>query len=460
MSNSNEILTDLLNQLHTRKLNITAWGSGHVFMEYAELISKYCNILAVADINKEFSGTKIKNILCVTPDYIPPKTELIVVTIDSTEATIDICQFCEANSYVVCTYSELLDYIWPLYEAKEISEYGFRLTDANPFEKFEMKKYIGISIPENTCNLDCGYCYLNLIPYRRSVDIRRKNPHSAQYIRWKLRREVLGGSCLIGLTGSGETFYADKFKEVCLELLKEGHYLHIVTNGLLTSRIVNLLKCAGEYARHIIFKLSFHYGELLKKNLLDAFVNTVKEIEKSAASYTIELMPCDELVPYIDDILDFSMKNFGAYPQLTIGRDENNDSKLLSKMSLEEFQKKWSKFDSNMLDTRIKLYMIKGKNCSAGEKSFFINLYTGRISRCVFSEQIGNLYTDGVENTCFYPVENDCPFKYCFNCHIYATIGILPIEGIPTYKEIRDREKTDGTHWIKEDMRRYLDIKL
>ena len=48
----------------------------------------------------------------------------------------------------------------------------------------------------------------------------------------------------------------------------------------------------------------------------------------------------------------------------------------------------------------------------------------------------------------------------CFNCHVYAPFGILPMEDVPTYYTIRDRKKADGTNWIKDDMRRYLDVKL
>lgn len=55
-----------------------------------------------------------------------------------------------------------------------------------------MKKYIGISILENTCNLDCEYCYLRTNPNRRYEDIGRKNPHNPLFVRKQLSRKALG----------------------------------------------------------------------------------------------------------------------------------------------------------------------------------------------------------------------------------------------------------------------------
>ena len=332
--------------------------------------------------------------------------------------------------------------------------------DADPAEEPVMTKYLGINISENTCNLDCTYCYLQANPYRRFSNLRMKNPHIARFIRWRLSKDVLGGSCLIGITGSGETFFAEGLEEVCVELLKEGHYLHIVTNGILTTKIERLIKKAGKYSKNIIFKLSFHYMELIKRGIIGQFVSTVELIKNSPASYTIELMPHDELVPYIDDVIKFSREHFDALPQLTIARKSDTDSKLLTNMTFSEYKQTYDIFDSEMFETRMRLYPQKGKNCKAGEKSLFIDLYTGHINRCLFHEEIGNLYYDGIDNLHIPPVGNLCGLGYCFNCHVYATLGVVPNKDVPTYATIRDRKMSNGKHWIKEDMRRFLDIKL
>ncbi len=443
-----------------RRIQIAAWGAGNIFSEYKDILKECCDILAVIDRDRRLQGSKIHGYPCIAAGDIPAEAELVVITVDNTSAILEIQDYCFCNEINCCTCSEIMERIWPVYEKKVFEKVKPVFKDVWPGSKSEMKKYIGISIPENICNLDCMYCYLQLIPYRRYININRKNPHSAKFIRWRLRREVLGGSCLIGLTGAGETLFADHFEEVCLELLKEGHYLHIVTNGIPKDKIERLLDAAGDYAGNIIFKLSFHYLQLLEKKMLPIFVETVRLIEASLASYTIEVMPHDELIPYIQEILDFSLHNFGAYPHLTIGRDEKDGAKLLTKQTYTQFYHTWKVFESVMFDMRMDLYMRKGKNCQAGEKSLFMDLYTGRLSRCIFPESIGNAYFDGIENLNIAKVGDYCPMNYCFNCHVYAALGVLPVSDVPTYMTIRDRKKEDGSHWIKENMRRYLNIKL
>ena len=112
------------------------------------------------------------------------------------------------------------------------------------------------------------------------------------------------------------------------------------------------------------------YLELKKKGLLEHFANNVNIISESKASYTLELMPHDELVEFIPEIMSFSMKKFGAYPQLTVGRDEQNSRKLLTKFSEEEYIRIWKVFQSEMFDLKMKFYMMHGTNCNAGKELF------------------------------------------------------------------------------------------
>lgn len=102
--------------------------------------------------------------------------------------------------------------------------------------------------------------------------------------------------------------------------------------------------------------------------------------------------------------------------------------------------------------------MIHGTDCKAGEKGCFIDLQSGVVNRCVFHENIANLYDDNSLD--FNAVKNECKINYCFNCHVYAPLGILNSFDCPTYYKIRDRLCSDGTHWIKEEMKRFIDTKI
>ena len=57
-------------------------------------------------------------------------------------------------------------------------------------------------------------------------------------------------------------------------------------------------------------------------------------------------------------------------------------------------------------------------------------------------------------------VGDSCPLGYCFNCHVYATLGMMIGLDVPSYYEIRDRVMNNGKHWIKEPMRKFIDMKL
>ena len=87
-------------------------------------------------------------------------------------------------------------------------------------------------IPNNTCNLQCKYCYISQFP-----DFMKKNyefKYSMEHIAKCLSAERLGGPCLINLTGEGETMLQKGIVELCRLLLEDGHYIEFVTNLTVT----------------------------------------------------------------------------------------------------------------------------------------------------------------------------------------------------------------------------------
>lgn len=446
-------MKDVAKNIVEKGLPITLWGAGRNCRKYLERIEQFCQISSIVDKNPLLIGTFIGKHLCSSPEILK-NSDVVVITIDDKNANNEIYSYCKEKGIVACNYRELQSVINPLYEETLINT---ALYDADPKEKAVMKKYIGIDLPAYGCNLNCSYCYLG-----ETCDRENAFPeliHSPKFIRYRLRKENIGGAALIGLCAGGETLFADKVIEICTELLKEGHYLIIVTNGTSEKVIKNLIENAGEYAGHLIFKVSFHYLELKKRGLLRHFIDNLNMINESKASYTLELMPHDELIEFIPEVLSFSLKHFGAYPQLTVGRDEQNHRELLTKINKEEYIRTWSVFQSEMFELKMKFYMMHGMNCSAGKESFFIDLNSGRMNRCLFPEDMGDFY-DKNSSLEFDRVGDSCPLDYCYNCHAYVTIGVMPDIEAPTYLEIRDRVREDGTHWIKEEMRRFLNDKF
>ena len=163
-----------------------------------------------------------------------------------------------------------------------------------------MRRFIDIHVPIKICNLNCHYCYV-------AHENERNKPstpfmYSAEYIGRALSKERLGGICHFNICGLGETLIPQETIDITRELLINGHYVFIVTNALLTDRIMKFCEFPEKYRKHLGFKCSFHYLELKKKNMLDVFFKNIELIKKNGMSFSVEITPSDELEPHINDI--------------------------------------------------------------------------------------------------------------------------------------------------------------
>ena len=65
-------------------------------------------------------------------------------------------------------------------------------------------------------------------------------------------------------------------------------------------------------------------------------------MKKNGISFTVELAAADDYIPYQEEIIDLSIKEFGAMPHITILRDDRKEGlDLLSKYNMEELTEKW-----------------------------------------------------------------------------------------------------------------------
>lgn len=446
-----------VDKLLSSRKSCVVWGCGSNFAEYMDLILQICDIAGVYDKDLAIAQKYKQFQICKNIEDIQSNQSVVVITMAREELKLQVAQMLDTKSVDFVFLDDLI----AAFRRKKLLETKIYSEKQNYYlENDKMKAYIGILIPEYVCNLKCRYCYISQsIPLLPKIT---RMTGVAKHLRNVLSRKNLGGAVLVGLCGSGETFLGDSFDEICLELLKEGHYLHIVTNGLLTEKIIELINAAEEYAAHIIFKLSFHYEELESRDLLMTFVQTVKFIEQSAASYTIELMPHDEIIPKIDEIKKFSYQYFGALPHITVARDNREGFSLLSDLSYEEYYDIWKQFDSSLFEYKMKQYQSKGCNCYAGRYGLNIELEQGIVSRCTtVDEYVGNIYEMDAISLDYEPVRDNCPLSYCYNCHVYGPLGVmLKDEEVPTYLEVRDRVKLDGSHWVKEPMAKFIGQKI
>lgn len=324
----------------------------------------------------------------------------------------------------------------------------------------KIKRAILVSIPMSICNFRCHYCYLS----QREECYQNVQPemkYSPKHVAQALTPERLGGLAYINLCADGETLLTKHIEDYIYELAKEGHYVEIVTNNTITSVLERILSWNKDLLAHITFKCSFHYIELKKKQLLATFASNVNNIWEAGASANIEITPSDELVPLIEEVKEFSVREFGALPHLSIARnDATSEIDYLTEMSMEEYNRIWSQFHSEFWEFKQTIFKQKRNEfCYAGSWMLYIDLSTGFATQCYHSKYRQNIFEDIERPINFLPI-GKCLEPHCYNGHMLLTLGCIPNITQVKYGDIRDRVKLDGTHWLQPELKSFLNTTL
>lgn len=324
----------------------------------------------------------------------------------------------------------------------------------------KFKRLVLLQVPMTICNLQCHYCYLpirnNFCPGKQ-IEYR----YSPEHVAKALSKDRLGGCAYINICAAGETLLTKNIDQYIFELLKAGHYCEIVSNMTVTPVIDKICQWDKTLLGHVEFKCSFHYLELKKRGWLERFAENVNNCWKAGASINVEVTPSDELIPYIDEMKEFSIREFGALPHLTVARDDATEQIVkLTKLSEEEYWKTWASFDSGFWEFKMQIFGEKRNEfCYAGQRSIDVDLATGYTSQCYCTKYSQNVFENIKKPISFIPI-GKCTMPHCFNGHAMLTLGCIPHFTTTTYAEIRDRVRTDGTHWLHEDWRDFIGQKL
>jgi len=323
-----------------------------------------------------------------------------------------------------------------------------------------IKRFLEVYIPTEKCNLTCSYCYIS--QEGGMSDKITPIGHTPAEIRRALSVKRLGGICLLNFCAGGETLLGEDLLPVIHELLKEGHYIQIVTNGTITKRFLEISTWSSELLDHIFFKFSFHYIELKERGCLDVFFDNVQLMRGKGCSISVEVMPHDALIPYIDEIKEICLQRVKALPHLTVGRDNSTEElALLSAFTKEEYENVWKSFDSEMFRYKMSVF---GKDqrqfCYAGEWSCSLRIDTGDVHQCNGLMFLDNIYENIEGQIHFRAVGNRCPYSHCWNCHAYLCLGVIPEVDAPTYAAMRDRKCTDGSRWLTSSFGEFFNQKL
>ena len=196
--------------------------------------------------------------------------------------------------------------------------------------------------------------------------------------------------------------------------------------------------------------------------MLDKFFENIQRVKDAGCSFSLELTPSDEYIPYIDEIKEICMDRVGAYCHLTVARDERDpELPILTKLSRDEYVSTWSQFDSDLFKFKMQTFNIKRKEfCYAGEWTAHLNLGTGILRQCYCGTVIQNIFENPDKEIKWQPIGNNCAEPHCHNAHVWLTLGAIPSLETPTYALMRDRVAKDGSHWLQDNMREFLSGKL
>lgn len=324
----------------------------------------------------------------------------------------------------------------------------------------KIKKAIFFSIPMSICNFRCSYCYL----------AQRDEHYQGKQIAWKITPEEfrrafskkrIGGPAYFNFCADGETLLVKDIEKYVKVLLEEGHYVEFITNASISNKLDIFLSWDKELLKHLEFKCSFHYLELKRRGLLEVYANNVNKIWNSGCSAHIEITPTDDQIPFIDEIKEFSLIHFDSLPQLTIARnDRTKGIEYLTNLDMKTYVETWSTFESNFWEYKRTIFKKKQTGfCYAGKWSLYIDIESGFARQCYCGRILGNVYENIDEPLPELPV-GKCSLPHCYNGHAFLTLGLIPENDSEHYGDIRDRTKNDGTHWLQNEFKGFINTKL
>lgn len=324
----------------------------------------------------------------------------------------------------------------------------------------KIKKFIDCYVPIYNCNFKCDYCFISTMEEYAQSKQSKKIVHTPEKIRKALAKQRWGGPLMLNFCAAGETLLCEELIPIIVELLKEGHYCMIVTNGTITPKFKQLVVLPEELRKRLFIKFSYHYLELKKLKLIDVFFNNVKLMKDNGISFTIEITPSDEYIPYIEELKEVCLEKCGAIPHVTVCRIENGEVPLMTKLAKEDFIEKWSKFESALFDFKIKIFGEKRNEfCYAGAWTYTLDLVTGKLNQCYRGKYLQNIYKDMNKKIIECPIGCNCVDSHCWNGHAFLGFGAIPELEAPTFKEERNRITANGD-WITQDMANFMKSKL
>jgi len=240
------------------------------------------------------------------------------------------------------------------------------------------------------CNLDCEYCFghFNDVPQINKIDIE-------QLLK---TLDKTGKIFRISFTG-GEPFLIPNIVEA-MKAISSRHFVSFNTN--LISPKINDLADSISPKRVVHIHASFHYEELLKRKLLERFIDNYLRLKRTEFSIHAEAVayPClRSKITEMNEVLSEHGITLQYSPYFGI-HDDKSYPESYTNEELKIF---------GLSDTSRLTYAQKGAFCNAGY-NVFVAFHEGKLKPCFhFKESCGNLYDEII----FSHSMKQCPFSKC-----------------------------------------------
>lgn len=331
----------------------------------------------------------------------------------------------------------------------------------------QIMKTLTLYIPGDACNMRCEYCYIT----ECFKDGRNTTPAvfvaSVDEMIYAFRPERIGGLAHIIVIGKGETLIPPETVPLCKGLLKQGHIVEVVTNGVLSNRIDELLDCDEDCLSRLIIKCSLHWNELKRLNLVDTYFNNIKKaLSKGASSYPF-LVVGTSYINCLDEIREACLENLGGLPHCTPCVIADSSEQMLDgnryatdpPCTKEFVASIKEKFGSSLFEQSVRFLDVDVKKvfCYAGKWSFGVDLCNGEILKC-HNICTGISFFENLDEKMpeIEPVCNSCGLASCALQYDMFSMGLIPeVPDVPTYSEMMCNNS-----FFTDTVREMMDFKL
>ena len=316
-------------------------------------------------------------------------------------------------------------------------------------------------LPITICNLKCEYCYV--IQENRRTELYPKMQYSFEQIGKSFSKKRLGGTCFINICGAGETLAYKELPQLIDKILDNGHFINITTNGTQTKMFDQIIKLDRAKLSRINFSFSFHYLELKRLHLLDAYFNNIKKVAKNGCSFLFQMNLCDSYINCIEEIKKVCIEKINCLPQIMVTRNEQDKTFKLFTANEKNYINVGKSFNSKIFEVGLENINVKRNEfCYAGKWSYVLNLANGELKPCYCSNQKYDFFKHPKEKIPLFAVGNNCKSNYCINSTHFLPLGVIPEIRMDTYSQLRNRKWENGIRqeWQTQSMKDFLSHKL